>query len=112
MSIDALAAAQLVAYNAADLDGFVDCYHPDVVVLDGQVETVSGLTAFRARYVSLFGSWQFGAEVPQRMVHNDQCFDYETWWRVDPSTGQRSEGTVVVRYVLRDGKIGTVQFFR
>ena len=29
-----LAQAQLDAYNAADLDAFIACYHPDVVVME------------------------------------------------------------------------------
>ena len=111
-SIAALAARQLTAYNASDLEGFVDCYHDDVRVLDGDVESLRGKADFRERYRALFESWTFGATVPQRMDHEDQCFDLEDWWRIDPSTGERSEGRVIVRYVLRDERIGTVQFFR
>jgi len=34
------------------------------------------------------------------------------WWRVDPNTGERSGGTVLVRYEERAGLIGIVQFLR
>ena len=31
---------------------------------------------------------------------------------LDPETGERSEGRVLVRYTLRDDRIGTVQFLK
>ena len=40
------------------------------------------------------------------------CVDYERWWRVDPDTGERSEGEGLVRYQERDGQIALVQFLR
>ena len=57
--VSELAQRQLDAYNLSDLDAFCACYHPDVVVLDDQKETVRGIEAFRARYVSLFEKWEF-----------------------------------------------------
>ena len=41
---------------------------------------------------------------------NTHCVDDELWWRIDPESGERSEGRVLVRYHERDGLIGTVQF--
>ena len=111
-TIEELARRQLAAYNASDLEAFVGCYHPDVLVLDGQAESLSGQVAFRERYRAMFEGWSFGAEVSERMVLDSQCFDFERWWRVDPETGNRLEGTVVVRYESHEGLIGTVQFFR
>ena len=110
--IEDLAQQQLDAYNNADLDGFVACYHADVRVFNGNELSLSGKEAFRARYQTLFNEWQFGASVPKRMSLNTHCIDFETWWRIDPNTGERSEGTVLVRYEERDGLIGTVQFLR
>lgn len=107
-----LAGRQLDAYNNADLDAFVACYHPAVRVFDGDTLSVEGIESFRERYRTLFGEWRFGATVPQRIHLNDHCLDYEEWWRIDPSNGERSEGRILVRYELRDGLIGTVQFFR
>ncbi len=40
------------------------------------------------------------------------CVDLEHWWREDPETGARIEGTVLVRYSSRDGRIGVVQLLR
>lgn len=108
--IEHLAQQQLDAYNSSDLEAFVACYHPDVRVLTGDAQTISGIDGFRNRYQSLFRAWTFGASVPQRMALNTHCVDFETWWRIDPDTGERSEGEILVRYEERDGLIGTVQF--
>jgi hypothetical protein len=110
--IESLAARQLAAYNAADLDAFCDCYHPEVRVLDDLEERLVGIAAFRERYRDLFTRWTFGAEVTQRLVLGPHAIDLERWWRIDPDQGQRSEGEVLVRYSLRDDRIGTVQFLR
>ena len=107
-----LAQTQLEAYNSSDLDAFCACYHADVLVLDDLEETVVGIEAFRERYASLFEKWEFGAEVPSRLVSGAHCVDYETWWRIDPESGQRSEGDILVRYTEREGKIAVVQFLK
>ncbi len=108
--ISELADRQLAAYNASDLDAFVACYHEDVRMLDGEQETVRGREALRERYRGLFDEWSFGAEVPRRVQLGQHCVDYETWWRIEPDSGERSEGVVLVRYMERDGLIGLVQF--
>ena len=108
--IIALAQAQLSAYNAADLDAFVGCYHPDVRVFSGEEQTIVGSEAFRERYRDLFVDWEFGATVSQQLSVENHCVDLEHWWRVDPQNQQRETGTILVRYTLREGRIGTVQF--
>ncbi|HCH63951.1 MAG: hypothetical protein CL927_16330 [Deltaproteobacteria bacterium] len=105
-----LAARQLAAYNAGDLDAFVDCYHPEVVVMAGDEVTVEGIAAFRERYTDLFTHWRFGASVPTRVHHTTHCIDLEDYWRIDPETGERTEGRVLVHYALRDDRIGRVRF--
>jgi hypothetical protein len=111
--IEELASRQLAAYNAADLDAFCACYHPDVVVLDADGrESVRGAAAFRARYESLFSRGGFGAEVPQRVVCGEHCVDYERYWREADEGQQAVSGELLVRYRLRDDLIGEVQFFR
>ena len=57
--IEDLAQQQLDAYNNANLDKFVACYHPDVRVFNGNEHCLSGIDAFRARYQTLFDKWQF-----------------------------------------------------
>ena len=107
-----LADTQLAASNASDLDAFCGCYHDDVVVMNGEERAYSGISTFRERYRSLFERLEFGAEVPRRLDAGHHCVDYERWWRIDPDSDERSEGEVLVRYTLRDDKIGWVQFLR
>jgi len=108
--IATLAARQLQAYNDSDLDAFVACYHPEVVVYDGEEVIAEGRAAFRERYTDLFTRWDFGASVPTRVHHADHCIDLEDYWRVDPDSGERRDGRVLVHYQLRDGHIGAVRF--
>tara|TARA_B100001250_G_C19455482_1_gene637828 strand:+ start:349 stop:690 length:342 start_codon:yes stop_codon:yes gene_type:complete len=105
-----LAKRQLDAYNAASLEAFVACYHDDVRVFHGEELSIEGKALFRERYRTLFTEWRFGAEVPQRLNLGSHCIDYERWWRIDPESGQRSEGELLVRYHERDGVIAVVQF--
>ncbi len=111
MTVDDLAARQLAAYNAHDLDAFVACYHPEVTVwMDGEVD-VEGIESFRLRYATMFAQGGFGASVPKRIVHASHCVDLEIWWRLDANTGTRKEGTVLVHYTERDNLLYEVRFF-
>ena len=85
-----LAQAQLDAYNAADLDAFIACYHPDVVVMEGDAISFSGREAMRERYRDLFSDWTFGASVPERLVAGSHCVDRELYWRTKTSPSDRS----------------------
>ena len=68
------------------------------------------MEAFRERYVTMFARGGFGASVPERLSVGPHCVDLEHYWRT--ADGNRSEGTVLVRYAERDGLIGRVQFLR
>jgi hypothetical protein len=107
-----LAARQLAAYNAADLDAFCACYHPEVEVWNDREPGFQGIEAFRDRYRDLFARWEFGATVSERVSLGDHAIDLEHWWRVNPETCERTEGDLLVRYTVRDGRIGVVQFLR
>jgi len=107
-----LADRQLAAYNASDLDAFCACYHDEVVVMRGEETAYEGIDKFRESYAKMFGGMEFGAEVPRRLDAGDHCVDFERWWRVHPETAERREGEVLVRYTLRDDKIGWVQFLK
>jgi len=49
--------AQVDAYNAGDLDGFLACYSADIVLSDGAGEVVvSGIDAMRAEFSQLFAA--------------------------------------------------------
>ena len=111
-AIVTLAARQLEAYNASDLDAFCACYHAEVEVWNDREPAFSGLVDFRERYRDLFERWTFGGEVPERLSMGDHAIDLEHWWRVNPDTGERTEGDLLVRYTLRDDLIGVVQFLR
>lgn len=107
-----LAIDQLAAYNAADLDAFCACYHPDVVVLDAEgAHSLRGADAFRERYRPMFERGNFGASVDVRVHAGAHAVDSERCWRVGPD-GERSEGALLVRYTEREGTIGVVQFLR
>ena len=105
-----LAQAQLDAYNASDLDAFIACYHPDVQVLDEETTSITGREQMRERYRDLFEEWSFGASVPERLVVGRHCVDRELFWRIDPDSGERTEGEILVRYSAADGLIARVQF--
>jgi hypothetical protein len=107
-----LAARQLEAYNARDLDAFCACYADDVRVLDeGGAVSFAGLDEFRRRYEPLFAGWdEVHGEVTQRLVLEPHVIDDERWRRA--RAGERREGRVLVRYTAREGRISTVQFFR
>ncbi len=107
-----LAIDQLAAYNAADLDAFCACYHADVVVLDADgVVSVRGNDAFRERYRPMFERGNFGASVDGRVHAGAHAVDCEQYWRIGPD-GERTEGSILVRYTERDARIAVVQFFR
>ncbi len=108
-----LAIAQLKAYNAHDLDAFCAAYHDDVRVLDADgKESSNNIADFRKKYQSMFKSGGFGATIDRRIVMTPHCLERETWFRTDPSTGQKKTGTILVRYTEKDGKIAVVQFFK
>jgi len=107
-----LAIRQLDAYNASDLAGFVSCYHAEVQVFEGTKLVCEGQEAFRERYRKLFETFEFGATVPERLTNADHCMDLEHYWRIDPDTQERTEGTILVHYTERDGLIGVVRFWR
>ena len=111
--ISRLAARQLEAYNQADLDQFCACYHADVVVYDedGQ-ESLRGAEAFRARYAPMFRRGHFGATVSTRLSVGDHCIDLEEYWREAVEGQEAVHGQVLVRYRLKEGLIGEVQFLR
>lgn len=107
-----LATAQLVAYNASELEDFVNCYHGDVRVFEGDALVCEGREAFRERYRRLFTEFEFGGTVDERLTVGDHCVELEVWWRIDPETGERSEGEILVCYEAREGLIGVVRFLR
>jgi uncharacterized protein (TIGR02246 family) len=107
-----LADTQLAAYNAADLDAFCACFHPDVAVLtaDGSVR-MAGMLAFREAYATMFARFtNVAAHVDARVALGRHVVEREYWSRVDRGTDERLEGAVLVRYSEQDGLLRWVQF--
>lgn len=75
-----LAARQLAAYNARDLEAFVACYAPDVEAfrLPGNELLFEGLDALRERYGQLFREHpELHCHLVQRIVMSPFAIDQE-----------------------------------
>lgn len=100
--------AQLIAYNAREIDPFMRCFAPDVRILNGAGEVVmQGWEAKRARYAEAFiKEPNLLCTVIHRIRHGDFVVDHEHL------TGYRdgSEKHAVAIFRVRDGLIDQVQF--
>ncbi len=104
--------AQLAAYNAHDVDGFVACYASDAMVTSGDGRTLmTGHAEMREAYgrsrgtprARLFANHaDVHADVTERLRERDWVVDHE---RV--RTGVETTGYVVA-YRVRDGVIDRV----
>lgn len=106
-----VAQRQLDAYNARDLESFLDCYVDDCVVRSwpsGEV-MMEGKEAMRARYGALFEAHpDLHAKLRARIEHGAYAIDHEE------VVGLREGETVyaVAMYEVRDGSIRNVWFLR
>jgi hypothetical protein len=95
---------QVDAYNAADLEGFLACYAPGVVIRSGDgIVLNEGLEAMRATYAEWFGSLPgLRAEVDNRVERGS--------WVVDEEhvTAQGLDMRALVAYRVRDDLIDQV----
>jgi hypothetical protein len=99
---------QLDAYNRQDLDAFVQCYAPDVVVagLNGTV-TETSRDALRARYAKTFGEFpENHARLVNRIHVGGTVIDHEA---VSRGPG-KDQFEVIAIYTIRDGLIARVDF--
>jgi hypothetical protein len=97
--------AQVAAYNAHDVDGFVACYATDAEIVDGGSgrTLMSGHAEMRERYARLFATHPDAhADIRERMREGDWVVDHEL-----VHTGGEQRGYVVA-YRLRDGLISRV----
>lgn len=109
-----LSRRQLEAYNRRDIHAFAACFHDEVIVLaeDGTV-VHRGIEAFTAAYGAMFAAHaEVRATVSERIVHGAHVVELEHWSRVHGETGVRAEGTVIVRYTAREGRIAIAAFLR
>lgn len=108
MSNLALIQRQLDAYNAQDLDAYVACYAPNVVVagLNGAV-TETGRDALRARYAKAFAAFpQNKAHLKNRIEVGGTVIDHEDVVRAPG--GEQFE--IIAIYTIKDGLIARVDF--
>jgi hypothetical protein len=104
MSAADVVTRQVDAYNAADLEGFLACYAPAVVIRSGDGVVLSdGLDALRASYAEWFGSLPgLRAEIVNRVGRGS--------WVVDEEhvTAQGLDVRALVAYRVRDHLIDQV----
>jgi len=97
-------ARQVDAYNASDLEGFLACYAPEVVIRAGDGTVLNeGLDAMRRTYAEWFGSLPgLRAEIVTRVVRGS--------WVVDDEhvTATDLDVRALVAYRVRDGLIDQV----
>ena len=108
MSNEALIQRQLDAYNAQDLDAYIACYAPDVVVaqLNGTV-TEKGREELRARYAKAFAAFpENKAHLKNRIVVGGTVIDREHVVR--KPGGEEFE--IIAIYTIKDGLIARVDF--
>jgi uncharacterized protein (TIGR02246 family) len=99
---------QLDAYNRQDLDTYVACYAPDVIVagLNGHV-TETGRDALRVRYAKAFATYpQNKAELKNRIAVGNTVVDHEHVVR--KPGGEEFE--IIAIYTVKNGTIARVDF--
>ncbi len=110
MTSEAIAQAQLDAYNAQDLDAHCACFADDVVVADLNGETtLSGMGAYRAKYEDVFAQFpQNRAELVARIAIGNTVIDHERVFRSPDATPFE----VAAIYTFAGGKIARVDFVK
>lgn len=105
-----LAQQQLDAYNARNLDAFLEPYADDVEVYDLPDKLISkGKDAMRKRYGTLFANTPgLHCQLVNRIVVSNTVVDHE---RVTFGT-DRAPVQAIAIYKIEDGKIKTVYFAR
>jgi uncharacterized protein (TIGR02246 family) len=103
-------AAQVEAYNARDLERFLACYAPDVVVEDGTGQVLMrGHEAMRGMYGQLFAaSPELHCDIRQRIRVGAYVVDEEavTGFHLD---GFPTELNAAAVYRVEDGRIAHVR---
>ena len=105
--VESLVEAQLAAYNRRDLEGFLDYYSDDAVLVDYPDRiTQAGKEALRTRYRKSFANPHIRAAIAKRIVFGNFVVDHEQLTRA-PTPGMIE---AVAIYEIRDGKIVRVTF--
>jgi hypothetical protein len=109
VSLEAVAQAQLDAYNAQDLNAYCSYFTDDVVVADvGGAVSSEGVQALRDRYAGAFAKFPNNkAELLNRIVLAGAVIDHE---RVDRGDGSTPVFEVAAIYTFRGDRIARVDF--
>jgi hypothetical protein len=105
--------AQLMAYNARDVDAFMACYTEDCVVEDADgLRMMAGQTEMRERYTALFaGSPKLHCTLVSRIRVGEHVIDEERiTGRLSTPPGETRHAVAV--YKVRGDKICHVRFYR
>jgi uncharacterized protein (TIGR02246 family) len=104
-------ARQVSAYNRRDLDAFLECYAPDVVIENAKGDVVmEGRNAMRAAYGELFAeSPELHVEIATRIRIGAYVIDEEI---VIGRNGSPEALRVAAIYHVRDGAIDRVRLIR
>ncbi len=110
MSPEAIAQAQLDAYNAQDIEAFVSYFADDVTVADlNAAPNLEGLEAYRDRYAALFAQYpQNRVVLLGRMVVGSTVIDHERVFR----SPDAAPFEVAAIYSFSGDKIARVQFVK
>ena len=100
---------QLEAYNARDIDGFMQWWTEDAQYYEFPDRLLaSGAAAIRERHVARFKEPELYAKLLNRIVIDDLVVDHETVTRTF-ADGQ-GEVDVIAIYQVREGKIAKAWF--
>ena len=101
--------AQLVAYNARDLDAFLATYTDDIELhlLSSGLQT-QGKDAMRIRYANRFSDPLLHVVIASRMVMGNILIDHERVYNTFPEGPGVMEAVAI--YEVREGLIAKVDF--
>ena len=113
MSVEAearrVADAQLVAYNARDMEAYLALFHADAVLVNLPDQTVvaEGLEAIREMYTARFATPGLHCEVHHRSEIGNIAIDRET-----VHTDGNAPVDILAMYEVTGGKIARIFFIR
>jgi hypothetical protein len=108
---DQLAQQQLDAYNAKDINQFVEVYHKEVTVRDFPSNEVvySGIVPFKERYAKLFkDNPNLNAALVKRIVMGNKVIDHEY---ITGKEGMEPSEAIAI-YEIEENKIKNIWFIR
>jgi hypothetical protein len=105
----ALVQRQLNAYNAGNIDAFLEPYSDDVEIFDfPNKPTIKGKEAMRKQYAELFAKFpNLHCELKSRIVQGDVVIDKES---ITGAGSNKFEATAI--YQIKQGKITKVYFIQ